>query len=175
MLAESPMVVTASLLVLLGYAAWRDLATRTIPDGISLAIMMVGAGSRLCDGWQALGCSLLLAAAIFFALLPLHSRGLIGGADLKLLAALALGLSPFATYQLLTATAIAGGVLAGIYIVLRRVLAHLVRTPGPIGRQGLVPFRIAIIESWRIRRGAPLPYGIAIALGAALVLHHPGV
>lgn len=169
------MAVTATILALLGFAAWRDLATRTIPDLISVAITLVGAGSRLGDGWQALGFSVLLAVAVFLALLPFHSRGLIGGADLKLLAALALGLSPLATYQLITATALAGGVLAGLYVVLRRVLTRAVPAPGPIGRQRSVPFRVAIIEAWRIRRGAPLPYGIAIAAGAALVLSHPGV
>lgn len=170
-----PVLVTGTILALLGVAAWRDLATRTIPDLISIAITLVGAISRLSAGWQPLGISVLVALAIFLALVPFHSRGLIGGADLKLLSALALGLSPFGSYQLVLATALAGGVLAGIYVLLRRALGAVERAPGPIGRQGSIPFRVAMIESWRIRRGAPLPYGIAIAAGAALVLRHPGV
>lgn len=169
------MAVTAAVLVLLAFAAWRDLATRTIPDVVSLAITLVGAASRLCHGWQSLGVSALVAGAIFLLLVPFHSRGLVGGADLKLVSALALGLSPLGSYQLITATALAGGVLAVIYVALRRLLPRGVTASAPVGRQGSVPFRVAIIEKWRIRRGAPLPYGIAIAVGAALVLSDPGV
>lgn len=172
---EPLVLVTGAILALLGVAAWRDLATRTIPDLISIAITLIGAGSRLSGGWPSLGISVLVAVVIFLALVPFHSRGLIGGADLKLLSALALGLSPLGSYQLVLATALAGGVLAGIYVALRRVLGGFEHTPGPIGRHGSIPFRVAVVESWRIRRGAPLPYGIAIAAGAALVLRSPGV
>ena len=34
--------------------------------------------------------------------------------------------------------------------------------------------RVLRVESWRIRRGAPLPYGVAIAAGAAFALIRPG-
>lgn len=170
------MAMTAPILALLSFAAWRDLATRTIPDMVSVALVTVGAACRLYDGWESLGLSAATAIAVFLVLLPFHARGLVGGADLKLLAALALGLSPLGLYQLITATALAGGVLAGIYLALRRVLNFRPPKGTSLVRHRFLPFRIAAVESWRIRRGAPLPYGVAIAAGAALViLNRPGV
>ncbi|RYD28431.1 MAG: hypothetical protein EOP89_02500 [Lysobacteraceae bacterium] len=100
---------------------------------------------------------------------------MLGGADLKLLAALAVGFSPQTTLHLLAAVTIVGGGLAAVYLCLNRMVgakavAGSGRKPG-----SLLP-RIVGIECWRIRRSAPLPYGIAIAIGAAIVvLNRQGV
>ena len=170
------MAITALILPLLLFAAWRDLATRTIPDMVSVVLVAVGAACRLYEGWEPLGLSIATAAAVFLLLLPFHARGLVGGADVKLLAALAFGLPPLGSYQLITATALAGGLLAGLYVALRRFLDQSERRRTPVGRRGFVPLRVWTIELWRIRRGAPLPYGVAIAAGAALVvMTRPGV
>ena len=102
-------------------AAWRDLATRTIPDGFSIALAGLGLALRSLDGLQALGLSAATAALLFLALVLLHSRGALGGGDVKLAAALSLGLAPAATVDFLLATALAGGMLAVAYLALGRL------------------------------------------------------
>ena len=169
-----PHLVTLSLL--LGFAAWRDVATRTIPDEVSIALILVGASVRLMSGWQALALSLLVAVLIFFALLPLCGRGFLGGADLKLLAALAVGFSPWISLHLLLSVTVVGGLLAGIYLCLGRVLRLLGNLSRSKLRPRTLPGRIALIEGWRIRRRAPVPYGVAIAIGTVFaVLQNRGM
>lgn len=172
------MTASAIIFALLGFAAWRDIATRTIPDSISIAIIAVGVVARMFDGWQALGISLFVAAIVFVCLIPLQTRGLLGGADLKLLTALAVGLSPAGTYHLVIAVMLLGAALAAVYMALRVLVIRFAPAPGPVShfRDRGTAIRVATIETWRIRKGAPLPYGIAIAAGAVFVgLGHPGV
>ena len=165
--------MTASLswitILLLVYAAWRDLTTRTIPNAVSIAIVAVGLATRGAEGSAAVEYSLLVAVVMFLALVPLHHRGVLGGADVKLLSALAVGLSPLASYRLISAVALLGGVLAAIYLGLRRLMPPAAIHASTSGRDAFSK-RFLAIEAWRIRRGAALPYGIAIAAGAALVV-----
>ena len=165
-----------AIVALLGFAAWRDVLTRTIPDTVSILLLVIGSGTRLVQGWQPLGTSVLVALAIFILLLPLCARGLLGGADLKLLAALAVGLSPQASLLLVADVTIVGGVLALLYLVMDKVLQAVGTRMYPRGRASPLLPRIVTVEFWRIRRRSPLPYGIAIAVGATFtVLNHQGV
>ena len=119
-------LVSAALLLL---AAWRDLASRTIPDGISIALALLGLATRAGEGILALGLSAATAAALFLALVLLHARGALGGGDVKLASALALGLAPQASFDFLLATALAGGVLAlGYQLKLRLPCQELLQT-----------------------------------------------
>ena len=173
-----PLPFALTALGLLAFAAWRDVATRTMPDGVSVALAVLGLALRCAEGWQAVALSTAVAAGLFFVLFLCHARGMIGGADVKLLTALALGLSPLGAYQLIAATTLTGGVLAVLYLVLARALAS---APSPSSslppwRRSFAPFRVAAVELWRIRRRGPLPYGVAIAIGGALtLLNSPGV
>lgn len=156
------------VIALLGYAAWRDLTTRTIPDAVPLALAVLGIAVRVPAGWDAVATSALVWAALFLALVALHARGLLGGGDVKLLAALALGLAPLDTLNVVVATALVGGVLGLLYILLSRFLPAA--APARPLRQLATLRRLATVEAWRIRRRGPLPYGIAIAAGGSLVL-----
>ncbi|MFC4167048.1 A24 family peptidase [Teichococcus aestuarii] len=163
------MLLFACLLPLLAVAAWRDIATRTIPDTVSILAALIGLAARLALGPQAALLSVLTAAALFALLLFLFARGALGGGDVKLMSALALGMAPAMVWDFLVVTALAGGVLALAYLALSWLLpAHLAR-PAPAG--GILP-RLCHVEAWRIRRRGPLPYGLAIALGDAAVLLH---
>jgi hypothetical protein len=71
-------------------------------------------------------------------------------------------------------TAIAGGLLALLYLALARLLpagAGALRA-NPIRRANLVP-RIWRAERRRIRRGQSLPYSCAITAGVLLTLYVP--
>ncbi|WP_158600944.1 A24 family peptidase [Teichococcus wenyumeiae] len=163
------MLFSASLLLLLAAATWRDIATRTIPDTVSILAALVGLAARFSLGPQAALLSILTAAALFALLLFLFARGALGGGDVKLMSALALGMAPAMVWDFLVVTAITGGVLAFAYLALSRLLpAHLAR---PVIAGGTLP-RLCHVEAWRIRRRGPLPYGLAIAVGGATVLLH---
>lgn len=163
------MLLFACLLPLLAVAAWRDIATRTIPDTVSILAALVGLAARLALGPQAALLSILAAAALFALLLFLFARGALGGGDVKLMTALALGMAPAMVWDFLVATTLAGGALALAYLALSRLLpAHLAR---PATAAGTLP-RLCHVEAWRIRRRGPLPYGLPIAAGAAAVLLH---
>jgi prepilin peptidase CpaA len=169
------MLIATIILLLLGFAAWRDLATRTIPDAVSLGILLAGIAARCPEGATALVTSAAAALLLFAGLLILHHCSALGGGDVKLLTALAFGLSPFASYQMFIAVIFAGGILGLAYIALRRLSAHWTPSCAAALRSRSVVRRVAAVEFWRIRKGAPLPYGLAIAVGATFVIGHQGV
>ena len=154
-----------SLLVvgLLTIAAWRDVATRLIPDWISLALLACGLATRAPHGWTAVFASFAVAALVFVFLLALAMRGLLGGGDVKLAAAVSAGLSPAATWDFITASVLAGGLLGACYILAARFVPPVAGGPDLLGR-------VMAVEAWRIRRRGPLPYAVALATGAALIL-----
>ncbi|MDN5005300.1 prepilin peptidase [Bradyrhizobium sp. GCM10027634] len=154
-------VAIASILeiLLLLYVATLDVATRLIRNEICLAVALLGIVSQLANPMQ-IAESLLVAAVLFGLLLVIYTRGWMGGGDVKLLAALALGLSLTGIIQLLTITALAGGVLAGLHLMMRNLPYPRLAPAG----SSLVR-RVYAVERWRHLRHAPLPYGVAIACG----------
>jgi prepilin peptidase CpaA len=154
---------------LLMAAAWRDIATRTIPNSLGVLLLGVGVLARTREGPSAFAFSTASALLLSVLLLLVYSRGLIGGGDAKLMAALAVGLSPLDCYRFAIATALAGGALAVAYLLGSRC----VRKSASTRRMSLLG-RVAAVEAWRIRKRAPLPYGVAIAAGGVLVLFQTG-
>lgn len=121
------------------------------------------------DGWPALLTSLAAAGALFLVLFFCHARGLLGGGDVKLLTALSLGLAPIDSWNLILATAIAGGALAFLYLALQRLRLERLS----IDTRASALRRVLAVEVRRIRQRGPMPYGVAIAIGGAVVLLHP--
>lgn len=145
--------------VLLLAAAWQDLRTLHIGNGLSIAIAalfclwaLAGlfAGSySVTDLALAVGC----AAALFLLGAAAFAGGLLGGGDVKLLAGVGLFAGPARAVDLLLVTAVVGGVLGA---------AVLAGVPiGPVSGQGEATLR----ERLRGR----LPYGPAIAAGGLWV------
>ncbi|MBT6095451.1 MAG: pilus assembly protein CpaA [Rhodospirillaceae bacterium] len=137
------------LVGLLIWAAWQDLTRLKIPNTISLAVL----GLFPLYAWTVPGeFPWLLAGLIAAVLLVLgiiaFSRGLIGGGDVKLLAATALWAGPAQVLDFLFITAIAGGVL---------------------GLLALASARMAGIGIGALGDGK-LPYGVAIAVGGIAAL-----
>jgi prepilin peptidase CpaA len=158
-----------AMLVLLTAGAWRDIATRTIPDEVNALLLTAGGLARLFQGPPVLFYSVSAALLLFLLLMAAYSRGLIGGGDVKLMTALAIGLSPFDCYRFVVATALAGGILGIAYLLLSSGLRPMRKSRG-----SSLLGRVLAVETWRIRRHGPLPYGVAIAAGGAFVLLHPG-
>lgn len=152
----------------LGVAALHDVMSRTVPNRMSLAVVaggLVSQGARACSGQGSPLLALGAAVAVFVLCAMLWRRGLMGGADVKLLAASALLFPPDLVPVLLASVSIAGAVLAMPYLFARRRLAR----PAP-GRPVGFAARVLRAERWRLRRGGPLPYAVAIACGAGFVL-----
>src|SRR5882757_9887109 len=152
---------TASFLeiVLLLYVATIDIAARLIRNEICLVLALLGIASQFASPMQ-VADSLIAATILLLLLLVIYQRRIIGGGDVKLLVALAIGLPLMGVFKLLTVTALAGGVLALVHLMMR-----LLPYPrlAPAGSSFLR--RVYAIERWRHLRHAPLPYGVAIACG----------
>lgn len=149
-------------------AAWNDVATRTIPDGLSLALVAMALLLRpFTDGLLSLAWSLGGALGLFVLLALLHARGVFGGGDVKLACAMACVLPLPWLGQFLAATAIAGGVVAAIHISMR-----MLPRPAPAPAGAPLPLRVLAAERWRVARRGSLPYGVAIAAGGWIALLH---
>jgi prepilin peptidase CpaA len=162
---------TASFLeiVLLLYVATLDIATRLIRNEVCLVLALLGIASQLASPMQ-LAESLIAAAILLLLLLAIYQRGSIGGGDVKLLAALAIGLPLTGLVQLLTITALAGGLLALVHLVMRHLPSPKLAPAG----SSLVR-RVYAVERWRHLRHAPLPFGVAIACGGIWTILSKGL
>lgn len=155
--------LTTGISALLIVAAWRDIATRLIPDSISIAIAVLAVLWRASLGGHALLVSVAAAILVFALLLVLCMKGFLGGADVKLAAAVALALPPAMVPNFVLATTLLGGVLGLAYAAKPHLGPH-----GPAGTNLLR--RVFVAEARRLRRGGPLPYCVAIAGGGILTL-----
>ena len=162
---------TASFLeiLLLLYVATIDIATRLIRNEICLLLALLGIATQLPDSMQ-VAESLIAAAILFLLLFVLYRHGGIGGGDVKLLTALAIGFPPTGVIQLLTITVLAGGILALVHLLMR-----LLPYPRLAPAGSSLVRRVYAIERWRHLRHAPLPYGVAIACGGIWTVFSRGI
>ena len=163
-------VALASILeiLLLLYVATMDVATRLISNEVCLALALLGIAGQLASPMQ-VAQSLIAATILLLLLLMIHQRGWIGGGDVKLLVALAIGLPVIGVIELLTVTALAGGVLTLVHLMMR-LLPYPKRAPAGSS----LARRVYAIERWRHLRRAPLPYGVAIACGGIWTVFSQG-
>ncbi len=154
-------MILGFLQFLIAAAALHDATRLRISNLFPLAIIIAFLGWVAIIGferdlWQnLLGFLLCLAGGAL-----LFSRSWLGGGDVKLLAALALWFDLAGTGRMLLFTAMGGGLLALAIIVMRR----------------MIPLPLAEGSGWAVlRRRGPIPYGIAIAVGALLAIHLVGV
>ncbi|WP_456624266.1 MULTISPECIES: A24 family peptidase [unclassified Bradyrhizobium] len=156
-------------LLLLLYVVTTDIAARLIRNEICLALAILGIAGQLANPMQ-LTQSLIVAAILFLLLFGIYQLGKIGGGDVKLLVALAIGLPLTGVIQLLTVTALAGGVLALVHLMMR-----LLPYPRLAPAGSSLVRRVYAVERWRHLRHAPLPYGVAIACGGIWTVFSKGL
>ena len=150
------LVLLAGLLLV---AAWRDLRTLRIGNELSLGIAALF-GVWAVAGWLAgelsplfLGTSVACAAGLFGVGAVAFANGMIGGGDVKLLAAVGLFAGPAHVVDFMLVTALVGGVLG---------LALLAGAPiRPVSSRG--------DATLRNRLRSRVPYGPAIAAGGLWV------
>ena len=159
---------SALQILLLLYVATIDIATRLIQNEICLALALLGIVSQFAGPMQ-IAESLIAATILLLLLLVVYQRGWMGGGDVKLLVALAIGLPLTGVIQLLTITALAGGVLALVHLMMR-----LLPYPKLAPAGSSLVRRVYAVERWRHLRHAPLPYGVAIACGGIWTVFSQG-
>ncbi|HYI63761.1 MAG TPA: prepilin peptidase [Allosphingosinicella sp.] len=131
----------ALALMLLG-ASWCDLKSRTIPNGLNLAIALLAIPFWWSVGlalWPDAAIQIGVASLVFGLFAIAFAFGAMGGGDVKLIGALALWLPFKAVVVLIFLMSIAGGALT-LAMFLRHKLAR----------------RTGQLE---------IPYGVAIAFG----------
>ena len=164
----APTALFLEILLLL-YVAVIDIATRLIQNEICLMLALLGIASQFASPTHVTE-SLIAATILLLLLIVIYQRGWIGGGDVKLLVALAIGLPLTGVIQLLTVTALAGAVLALVHLMMR-----LLPYPGPAPAGSSLLRRVYAVERWRNLRHAPLPYGAAIACGGIWTVFSQGL
>jgi prepilin peptidase CpaA len=176
-------IVLASLLVLLALAALTDFRERRIPNWLNIGVaglypVFVLISMTPVSWLGALGT----AAAVFMLGLVLFARQLIGGGDVKLIAAVTLwaGVEQLALFALVTS--LAGGALALGSLWYRRwhgvIDAHMAALGWNLALAGRTQATDSVCP--KATEAAPststgrapitLPYGIAIAAGGFAVV-----
>ena len=142
---------------LLALAAGWDLASYTIPNALPLALLAVFILFVLVTGMTGSAFAWHLAAGLagFAVGFALFAFGFIGGGDAKLFATVALwfGFADLGSYALVAS--VLGGALTLALLALRRL-------PLPLAGQ---PWLVRLHDA---RSG--VPYGVALAAGALVVL-----
>ena len=151
----APQWLAAILFILLLAAAAEDFWRLRISNWTSLAILIAAIAAMAVVGptlrlWE--------NAVIFIGLLvvgtPLFAAGKLGGGDVKLLAVSGLWFDFGGAIRMILAVAIAGGLLALILLGLRK----LNWSEATLARMTV------------LRRRGGIPYGVAIAAGAMLMV-----
>jgi prepilin peptidase CpaA len=155
-------LVLASIVILLA-AALHDVIARTVPNWMAATVALLGLATQILHGRPIAGLAAGLAVFVIAAFC--WRRGWMGGGDVKLLGAAAIVVPPGDVANFIAAVALTGAALALVYLGARRV------TAAPSAQR---PTRLAAracrVERWRIRRGGPLPYACAIAVGFLFII-----
>jgi prepilin peptidase CpaA len=139
-----------ALAIMLLVAAIGDLRTREISNVLNSAIALLAIPfwfSLGLDPWPGMALQVGVALGVFLVFALLFHFGMMGGGDVKLLAALALWLPVGAVLNLLVIMSIVGGLLTLVMMLRHRMK----KNEGEL----------------------EVPYGVAIALGGFWVIAEP--
>ena len=140
-------VLCATLAIMLLWAAVVDIRTRTIANGLNLAIALMAPlfwWAMGVDPWPDVAIRVAVAIAVFLLFALAFQFGAMGGGDVKLAAALALWFAPGDTLLLIVLMSLAGGALTLI---------------------------VMVEHQFKKESGRPeVPYGVAIAFGGLWLL-----
>lgn len=152
-------------------ASVTDLRSRRIPNRLVVVLGLLGVLYSVIAVETPVGIArALLSCAIGFMLwIPFYALRMLGAGDVKLFAAASCWLAPSQVFSAALVSAFAGGLLSVVGLVLAHGLglttfriAHLARDPRLLATPLAVPAG---------RR--TLPYGIAMAVGLALIAWFP--
>lgn len=152
---------------ILAVIAYGDVRFRRIPNALSLAIAMLGMGRLLLiDDAVAVGYTLASGLLTFAVTFLLFWRGVIGGGDAKLIAAMALLIGHEQLLNFLFLMSVSGGLLALV------VFAHdkANRNLGRVRPLAAGPSHCVTGASVQGGEKTTVPYGVAVAAAGAITL-----
>ncbi len=149
-----------------------DLRSRRIPNWLTVPALLLGLGANVVLGGLAgLKTSLLGFGLALLIYLPLFLLRAMGGGDVKLMAALGAAAGPQHWLVLFVLTALLGGVVALVVVILRgalgRVLRNIVHILGSLLR-GRSPHRSREELDIASPRALTMPHGAVIAVACVL-------
>jgi len=139
--------------------------TRKIPNAIPIAVAIFGLAYHAFGGWRDVGLALAAGSILLVLGTIPFGLGLIGGGDVKLLAACACVLGLTYVLPLVVYTALSGGLLALCVAAFTGELRNVLSRAGGRVAPSLVP-GVAGVAPSRTR----LPYAVAIAGGVTWLL-----
>ena len=152
-----PVIILAAFVALLVIAAVRDATSFTIPNWISVGVALVFLPAAVAAGlsWQDFGLHLAVGLCGLLIGMALFALNWLGGGDAKLAAAVTLWMGWPDALLYVAVVALVGGAFTIVLLAARRALGPIVQGFG---------VSVPILE-----RTGDIPYGVAIA-GAALLL-----
>ncbi len=164
---DNEFLIGAVLVASLGGA--NDVLTARVPNWLTYSGLLAALMTRFVllgwPGFKSGVVGMLLAAVVFLVLFMI---GAMGGGDVKLMASVSAWAGSNQVLPILLAAALAGGLLALVYIPFRQgfrqTFCHLI---------GLIRFRLTsglrAHPVWNVREAhaVRLPFGVAIAVGTA--------
>nr|WP_282186084.1 prepilin peptidase [Ochrobactrum sp. Marseille-Q0166] len=141
------------------FAIIWDARTMHIPNWIPISILFLYFVWVFLSRQQTFDiiCSVLVGLALFLVAFLLFAKGIIGGGDGKLIAAVALWLGWGAhLLEYLVIASVLGGILSLAALASRNLAQYL---PLP-----------AWVPDWVVRKEAGVPYGVALGIAGLIVL-----
>lgn len=148
-------------------AAITDVRDRRIPNRLTYPALISGLVLQTAvHGWHGLLQGLEGGLVFGGCFLLFHLMRTMGAGDVKLAAALGCIIGPAASWQVLFATALAGGAMAIFVMVFTgRVLKTLRSTLGVVGFHAVHGLRTHPVVNLDNPAAVRLPYGLAFAAG----------
>ena len=160
----------AAFLIMLGVAAFSDICERRIPNRLTAALAALYPVYVLVSptpvAWLV---ALALAVLVFVVGLGLFARELIGGGDVKLLAALSLWAGPEQFVWFMLVTTLAGGALSLLSLWYRRWGGLIDRYLATLRLATAAARAPVVAQAAAGEAAATLPYGVAIAAGGIAI------
>jgi len=158
------LVIAIGIFVFVTYCDVRD---RRIPNTLCLAIATLGALDLvLANDPIYARYTLVTATVVFAAAVLLFWRGIIGGGDAKLVAAVVLLIGHHQVFGFLVLMSVFGGVLALAALSRDICRSHLVRPRWLACTKPSIAVAAAPADS----KASTIPYGVAIAAAGAITL-----
>jgi prepilin peptidase CpaA len=158
------MIVLTLVLITAAIAAYTDVTSRRIPNALPAALLAAGIAVNAMHGWQSAAISIGLFLGVFAFGTFLFSFGLLGGGDVKLIAAASAALGWPDALAFLLYTMVAGGILGLSMSAARGRLRPMFANVKSIVFPMLSGVRPAPLSSSAV---GTMPYGLAIFAGAA--------
>lgn len=142
-------VLDTALLVLLAGSIYSDVVRRTIPNFSCAAVFLLGLVQQIAVSPESWVYSVVGSVLVVLAGIGLHQKKILGGGDVKLIAALAVWLTPIELGRFALAIMAAGGVVGVGYLAVG-FLRRLRDKTAPAAAS--VPYALAIVVGFLFMR-----------------------